>query len=130
MQITEQNVGATALYTAPVLAGFMGLCYLLGGAERTSAPSFLAAKSIAPIHAWGWIFLVGALSMGIAAFTLRLELVAITYFVGGTIYAWWGSCFGFQAVQDPRGSLVAPGLYAVICLLHYVAAARAWQRRA
>src|SRR5689334_4135918 len=72
-----------------ILAAVMGLAYLLGDPQRTASPSFAYAKSIAPMHVWGVVFLVGAVAVGSAAFLRDGAALALALFVGGSMFAWW-----------------------------------------
>lgn len=104
-----------------VLALAMGLGYLLGGPERTAAPAFGAAKAIMPIQAWGVMFLLGALAIGVNSLINRRRGVARALLLGGAIYLWWGVLFGIAAVNDPRASLNGFWVYAFIAFCHWLA---------
>jgi hypothetical protein len=118
------------LIAAPCLAGTIGLSYIFGSPIRTISPSFNAAKDLAPMHAWGVLFLAGAIFTIVSLLTKNAYALAAAFFVGGVIYVWWGSCFGLQGLTDARASLVAWALYAWIALNHFIVAGRCWRNRA
>jgi hypothetical protein len=119
----------SVLYTGPALAGVMGLSYLFGSAPRTASTSFNAAKAVAPMHVWGVVFLVGCVTMTIGLISRNQRALAVAYFIGGVMYAWWGSCFLLQALTDPHASFVAWALYAIVSMTHFVVAQRCWVHR-
>jgi hypothetical protein len=47
------------LLPSATLAGWIGLAYIFGDSRRTATPSFRMAQEIAPMQAWGVLFLVG-----------------------------------------------------------------------
>jgi len=105
-----------------ILAAVMGLAYLLGDPQRTSSPSFAYAKSVAPMHVWGVVFLVGAVAVGSAALLRDGTALAFALFVGGCIFAWWASCFLVSALSDPAASLTGWAIHGFIAFTLYRAA--------
>lgn len=117
------------LYTGPALAGLMGAAYYLEDPIRTISPSFDTAKSLAPMHVWGVVFLIGCVTMTAGLVSRNQRALAVAYFVGGMIYAWWGACFLLQGLTNVQASLVAWALYAIVALIHFMIAARCWAHR-
>lgn len=124
-----RHTSRSVLIAGPCLAGIIGLAYTLGDASRTAAPSFDAAKSVASMHTWGWVFLAGAVVMGAALLTRNQKVLSVSLFIGGTLYSWWGACFAIQALTDDQSSLVAWALYAVVAMIHFIIAVRCWRHR-
>ena len=104
-----------------VLAGWIGLGYVLGDPVRTSTPSFESARELAPIPVWGAMFLIGAATLVVSMF-LSDFLMRCALFVGGVIYSWWAALFAITALQDDKASLNAPAIYAFLAFCHYIAA--------
>ena len=110
----------------PALAATMACAYLFGSPVRTETPSFEVAKSVADMRAWGAVFAVGAVVLTVALLLHDKHVTAIGLWVGGTIYTWWGSCFGVAALTDPHASLTAWAIHGSIGLAHYYAAWKIW----
>lgn len=125
----QSHTPTYVLIAAPVLAGWVGLSYVLGDPVRTSGASFQAARALAPMWVWGTTFLVGATALVAALVTHGQRVGAVAYFIGGVVYAWWSACFALQALTDQHASLVAWVLYAVISTMHFVVARRCWVSR-
>lgn len=104
------------------LAGWIGCGYVLGAPVRTSTPSFAAARDLAPMPAWGAMFLLGAAALTVAAFVRDDRVPRWSLAIGAVIYAWWGLLFLLTVVRDERASLNAPALYAFIAFIHVLAA--------
>ncbi|HET6909050.1 MAG TPA: hypothetical protein VFH54_06910 [Mycobacteriales bacterium] len=113
----------------PGLALVIGLAYILGDQRRTAAPSFLVAKSLAPMWVWGALFVLGATVMYAALATHSPRLMATALLIGGGIFAWWSVLLFSAGVTDPRGSLNAWAAYGFIAFGHYYAAHRIRVRR-
>jgi hypothetical protein len=126
----ELPLGQLRVLMLPVigLAGWIGAAYLFGDAERTATPSFAVAQSLAPMWAWGVLFLTGAVALSLATVLGNFMLIGAAMFVGGIIYTWWGSLFAATAVGDPRASLVGPAVYYFIGSIHFVGAWRMYTR--
>lgn len=102
------------------LPAWIGTAYLLGAPARTSSDAFTSAKSLAPIELWGVMFLLGALTLGVAAATRRRSLIALGLFVGGAIYCWWGTLFAVSALNESSASLNGGAVYLFIAAVHFV----------
>lgn len=122
----ELSLGQLQVLMLPMigLAGWIGAAYLFGDAERTATPSFAAAQSLAPMWAWGVLFLSGAVALTMATVLGHFVLIGAAMFAGGVIYTWWASLFAATAVGDPRASLVGPAVYYFIGSIHFVGAWR------
>lgn len=114
------------LLPSGILAGWIGCAYILGDPVRTSTPSFGIARGIAPLSAWGWLFLAGAAVLLVASLLLgRLRIVAYAaLLIGGAIYSWWASLFLVTLAVDDRASIVAPGVYYFVGFSHFAGAWR------
>ena len=108
----------------PVLAAIMGLAYLLGDPARTSGPSFNAAQSVASMHAWGWMFLAGAVAMLVALATRSPRLIFATFLVGGVTYTWWASLFALAALSYDGASATGWAIHGVVAFGHFLTAWR------
>lgn len=112
---------------APVLAGYIGLCFVLGDPRRTATSTFAYAKQLMTIPHWGLLFVLGALCMAIAIVLRDARALAVTFFIGGGMYAWWSACFFLSALDDKRASLVAGALWSLAAAVHWIYAARCWR---
>lgn len=112
----------------PALAAAMGLGYAFGDPVRTNSASFTFAKELAPMPAWGLIFLIGAIVLSVTLATHSRAATTLALLVGGGIYTWWGLCLAASTVLDPRASLNAWAVYLTIAFAHYFAAHRTWTR--
>lgn len=117
------------LISGPALAAVAGLAYLLGDASRTTATTFDAAKTVAPMHVWGIVFLAGCAAMTVGLLSRNQLVLSVAWFIGGVIYAWWGACFLLQALTDPHASLVAWALYGLVSMTHFIVSQRCWMNR-
>lgn len=114
---------------APALALVLGLSYVFGSPTRTMAPSFDAAKSIAPMPVWGCMFLLAVFALTISLLSGSRHFMAGAWFFVGVLYTWWGACFAIQALTDSEASLVGWALYGWISVTHFVLAQRLWAGR-
>lgn len=113
------------LLPSGILAGWIGCAYILGDPIRTSTPSFGIARGIAPLSAWGWLFLTGGVVLLVASLLGRLKIVAYAaLLIGGAIYSWWASLFLVTLAVDDRASIVAPGVYYFVGFSHFAGAWR------
>lgn len=125
-KLATRKTNPLVLLVGPSLSMVMGLAFVLGDPARTTVPTFDAAKSIAPLHVWGIMFLVAA-GLSFAALSTRsLFWLAVSLWIGGGLYLWWAACFAVQAVINPLASLNAWAAYGVIAFLHFLVAQRAW----
>lgn len=108
----------------PLLAAAMGLAYLLGDPDRTSGPSFNAAQSVASMHTWGWMFLLGAVAMLLALAARSPRLIFATFLIGGATYTWWSALFALAALDHAGASATGWAIHAVIAFGHYLTAWR------
>lgn len=106
------------------LSTVMGCAYVFGSPVRTDTPSFAAAKSLAPMHVWGWLFLFGAFILPVTWGMGSRSLVVMALIVSGLIYTWWGAMFGQQALTNPLASLSAWAVFLVIGAWHFIVAYR------
>lgn len=128
-EVRELNVLRRLLIPSGVLAGWIGCAYLFGADARTVTPSFNTARTLAPMEAWGCLFLVGAITLLIAAVMARRKAIALALFAGGIIYSWWASLFLLTVFTDAHASLVAPALYYFIAFAHFAGAWRLHTRQ-
>lgn len=111
------------------LAGWIGSSYVLGDPERTATPSFTTAQFLAPMWAWGVLFLTGAVTLSFTAILGEPRLIGAALFIGGIIYTWWGSLFAITTLVDSRASLTGPAIYYFIGLVHFTGAWRMYTRQ-
>lgn len=133
----HRHLDMTRLLVLPYigLAAWIGLSYLNSAPRRLASPSLDQPKELARIltdapgmNAWGVVFLLGAIAMATAALLpeksatfSRREVLVVLLFIGGVMYAFWGAVFLWGALEDPRASLVATGLYWFISCTHFTA---------
>lgn len=106
----------------PALAAWIGLAYTLGDPRRTASPSFAAAQSIAPMHVWGAMFLLGSVVLTFALLLDDKKLLSKALFAGGFIFTWWAALFGYSAATDPNASLTGPAIHGTLGLLQFIGA--------
>lgn len=120
----EWTVRRKFLIPFPILAGIVGLGYMLGGSDRYISPSFDPAKAIMPLPAWGLAFIVGSATLTLTLLLCRSRWVAGALLIGGAVYMFWGICFGVAALTEPEASLGAWAKELALALAHYYAAYR------
>lgn len=106
----------------PALAGVMGLAYLFGDPGRTSTQSFVAARDIATLHQWGYLFLLGAAVTSILLVLDRRTALSWALWFGGAIFTFWATLFAISAATDPRASLTGWAVHGTIASQHFIAA--------
>jgi len=106
----------------PLLAFVFGLGYILAGPQRLASPSLTFAKTVAPMWAWGVVFLAGAVTLTVAALGNSARMFARALQIGGGIYTWWAVCLLISAFTQPGASLNAWAAYAFIAGSHFTLA--------
>lgn len=104
----------------PALAAWIGLAYVFGDPRRTTSPSFAAAQHLAPMHAWGLMFLAGAVVLAFALLLDNKRMLSRALFIGGFIFTWWACLFGYAAATDPKASLTGPAIHGTLGLLQFI----------
>lgn len=107
-----------------VLAGMnlgLGLSLLRAGPLRTSAASFDVIKDAAPMHSWGWAFIITGVAAILAQVSMRLVPLAVVHIAAGLICLFW--CVAFKmALIAPAASVTGPWAYGAIGLIHLTVA--------
>lgn len=106
----------------PLLALVFGLGYILASPQRLASPSLAFAKTLAPMWAWGVLFLVGAAALTGAAIANSPRIFARALQIGGGIYTWWAACLLIAAFTQSGASLNAWAAYAFIAGSHFTLA--------
>src|SRR5690242_8857003 len=85
---------------ALIYAG-VGLAFLLQDPARTSSPAFDVAKSLLPIHAWGWVFLAVAVAETAALITHRRRAYVLALVPGAGLAGFWAVIVSSSAFASP-----------------------------
>lgn len=110
---------------SPGVAFALGLGNILGDPIRTSVSTFDAAKAIAPMDDWGWVFMALGIFTVLTWFA-RQEWFAVALWANGLMHAWWATCFALAAMHDIHASMNAWVPYAGLTVMHFVGAQRVW----
>lgn len=104
----------------PLLDIGLGLAYLLAE-DRYTGPSFTLIRTYAPMHVWGWLFLLGGLVLGLVLFFApRAARVWSLVALGGFFMVWAASfAWAVWAYAAPPGGTV---LYLYVAGTHFTAA--------
>lgn len=98
-----------AVWLFPLVTTWLGVAYL-GPEQRLRSPSYSAAESIMPMHAWGAAFLIlAAVKVWfIVQGTIRGFLIAMCAGMG--LFAMWAFLFFASIFIDPHAALGGPAL--------------------
>ncbi len=116
------NIVLGVATTGTMLVGFL---ILIGGPIRFSAPSFAAARAIAPWWAWGLV-LGGAGLIALVGIAMRQPWWCRIGHAGSSVgYAFLVFTFIQSAIHYPTTALTGIGIYGSLAVLHALGAATA-----
>lgn len=123
-----RNIGVPgwALLATVFPAFDVGFAYALGDPIRTASPTFETAKSVAPMWAWGVLFLLVGVATLVSMLFDHAGALAFSLGTAGMVWSWWAITSAISIVTQPAASLSAPGIYAFIAFVCYVIAYLTW----
>jgi hypothetical protein len=111
MPLTSSTVTKASLIMLPayvIVAGYIGLCYLLAPESRLQGPALKVARHLLPMEVWGVLALALAVAVVLAIATQNRQVVVLALCVGAVAYEFWCIFYAISVIQDPTASPVTP----------------------
>lgn len=99
----------------------LGAMLVWGLPTRTNAASFDTIKDLAPMHLWGWLFMVTAVLGIVGQAFMKYSIVTLAHFMAGTAAMFWVIAFVI-GLANPNASGTGIYAYVALSLTHWIIA--------
>lgn len=130
MSREPQHYVSTVLRVPPdiplaIMDGAIGALLIMGGNARANGPSFMTARGLAPIQAWGCAFIALSLVLALAlVLPQRHGLASAVRIFGPSLCVMWACMYLLSGLANHSASFIGVPPYLYLAYRHSFAPAR------